>query len=60
MTGNLSKMITAEAALMRLFLYGEAKTRKTTWAGAFAELGFNVLFLEMDRGRDADSSVAVI
>ena len=35
----------AENQLARILIYGAAKTKKTWWAGAAAEAGFNVLML---------------
>lgn len=35
---------------LRLLIYGHAKTKKTWWACAAAEAGFNVFLLDMDRG----------
>lgn len=40
----------ADDKLLRLFLYGEEKTRKTWWALRAAELGFNVMVLDADNG----------
>ena len=36
--------------LLRIFIYGYAKSKKTWWAAAAAEAGFNVLLLDIDRG----------
>lgn len=37
-------------AKLRLLLYGAAKMKKTWWAGKAAEAGFNVLFINGDKG----------
>ena len=36
--------------LLRLFIYGYGKSKKTWWAAAAAEAGFNVLLVDTDRG----------
>ena len=36
--------------LLRLFIYGHGKSKKTWWACAAAEAGFNVLLIDTDRG----------
>lgn len=40
----------AEAGLARIMLYGPAKMRKTWWATSAAELGYNVILLDLDYG----------
>lgn len=39
-----------ESRLLRMFLYGKGKTKKTTWACKAAELGYNVLHIDGDDG----------
>lgn len=39
-------------ARINVMCYGDAKTRKTTWAMQAAEMGYDVLFLNGDQGQD--------
>ena len=39
-----------QETLLRILAYGNGKTKKTWWAGAAAETGYNVLLLDGDNG----------
>lgn len=47
---QLDKRIADKDMLLRILIYGPAKSKKTWWAGKAAEAGFNVLLLDGDDG----------
>lgn len=47
----------AEDDVLRLFLYGPAKSRKTWWALKAAEAGFRVLLFDFERGASIVSQI---
>lgn len=57
-------MLTADDAiennegLARIFLYGEEKTKKTWWACAAAEAGYNIILLDGDKGYEITKNLS--
>ncbi len=47
---QLNNRLDANDMLLRVLAYGNAKTKKTWWAGKAAEAGYNVLLLDGDNG----------
>ena len=47
---QLDTRLESHDMLLRIFLYGDIKTKKTWWAGKAAEAGYNVLLLDGDDG----------
>lgn len=45
-----AESVMSEKPLVRAFIYGPGKSRKTTWAMQAANAGFRVLFLSLERG----------
>lgn len=47
---QLDNRLKKDDMLLRILMYGNAKTRKTWWAGKAAEANYNVLLLDGDNG----------
>lgn len=47
---QLDSRLETQDMLLRVLAYGNAKTKKTWWAGKAAEAGYNVLLLDGDNG----------
>lgn len=47
---QLNNRLESNDMLLRVLAYGNAKTKKTWWAGKAAEAGYNVLLLDGDNG----------
>jgi hypothetical protein len=46
----ISQKVLAHDQPTRSLIYGPAKTKKTTWALEAAELGYNIIYFNLDRG----------
>lgn len=55
---QVNKRLESHDMLLRILAYGNAKTKKTWWAGKCAEAGYNVLLIDGDDGWHILSQIA--